>query len=181
MQNNESDAVEGIALTTDPEPRDVRAVTEYMTVLPNGPRVEDADDLYCVVSQSGGEYTVDARTGACDCPDATHNLDDELCKHARRVAIIRGERPFPAVPVADVDDQIGIHVRGGLTLATLTGSDTPRRLVADGGRVEPREPLTPGERPPECDCSPYAEELPCFPCYRAGFRSPADVTAENDD
>ncbi|MFC6823789.1 hypothetical protein [Halopelagius fulvigenes] len=49
-----------------------------MTVLSNGPNVEDADDLYCIASQSGSSYTVDARTGTRDCPDATHNLGETV-------------------------------------------------------------------------------------------------------
>ncbi|SFH05349.1 hypothetical protein SAMN04488063_0022 [Halopelagius inordinatus] len=133
----ESAEVQGIALETDPDARDVRAVTQYLTVLDDAPGVAGADDMYLVVSESGSDYTVDARSGACPCPDSTYNLDDgELCKHARRVAIVRGERAFPAVPVDDVDEQIGIHVPNGVTLADVTASaDTLRPLVADGGEI----------------------------------------------
>lgn len=27
-------------------------------------------------------------------------------------------------------------------------------------------------RPDDCDCSPLAEDLPCWPCFRAGFHAP---------
>ena len=40
---------------TDLEPRDVRALTEVLTVLPDQPEVAGADGLYLVVSQSGAE------------------------------------------------------------------------------------------------------------------------------
>ena len=40
---------------TDLEPRDVRALTEYLTVLEDADRAAAADGLYLVVSQSGAE------------------------------------------------------------------------------------------------------------------------------
>lgn len=66
---------------------DVRALTEVMTVLPEAP------GLYTVVSGSGRAYTVDAREGACSCPDARYR--DRECKHQVRVAYERGDRMLP--------------------------------------------------------------------------------------
>jgi len=66
---------------------DARALTEAMTVLP------DAPGMYVVVSGSGSEYVVDARGGACTCPDARYR--DRTCKHQRRVAYELGERDLP--------------------------------------------------------------------------------------
>jgi hypothetical protein len=106
--------------------RDARALTEYMTVLADVGPARDAPDLYAVVSESGRTYTVDARTGACDCPDATHNAPEGGCKHRRRVAYVTGERAIPGWVDRDaVDAQFGEHVEGG-----------PRVAATDGGEAE---------------------------------------------
>ena len=89
--------------------RDVRALTEYFTVLNDVGRVRGADGLYLVVSQSGSEYLVDYRTERCMCPDAEHRNPEGGCKHVRRVAFATGDRSVPAVDV-DVDPQLGAHV-----------------------------------------------------------------------
>ena len=86
MSEYDTTEVEG----TDLEPRDVRALTEVLTVLPDQPEVAGADELYLVVSESGSEYTVDARDESCTCPDAVHR--DATCKHQRRIAFATGER-----------------------------------------------------------------------------------------
>ena len=92
--------------------RDVRALTEYLTVLADVGRVRGADDLFLVVSESGSEYLVDARGGRCDCPDAEHR--GARCKHLRRVALATGARPVPVgADSLGVDPQLGMHVDGG--------------------------------------------------------------------
>lgn len=114
--------------------RDVRALTEYLTVLP------DAPGLFEVVSQSGASYTVDAREGACTCPDFEYR--DVICKHLRRVAFATGQRPIPtAIPADAIDEQLGRHVDGG------PEADRPV-LLADGGVVEAPE-FTYHVEPPE--------------------------------
>jgi len=101
--------------SNDLEDRDVRALTEYMTVLPLG------GDVYSVTTQSGSEYRVDAREGRCTCPD--HQYREVRCKHIRRVVFATGERPVPAwVDADEVDAQLGQHVDG-----------TPKVAVTDGG------------------------------------------------
>ena len=94
--------------------RDVRALTEVMTALDSVGEVRGADGMFHVVSHSGKQYTVDARSGACTCPDAEYNLGpDERCKHALRVAYATGEKAIPAwVDPDDLDDQLGEHVDG---------------------------------------------------------------------
>jgi len=94
--------------------REVRALTEVMTALDSVGDVRGADEMYYVVSHSGKQYTVDARSGACTCPDAEYNLGpDEPCKHAERVAFATGEKEIPAwVDPDDIDDQFGQHVDG---------------------------------------------------------------------
>jgi hypothetical protein len=142
------------------EPRTERALTEYMAVLPDG------GDIYTVVGQNGGTYTVDGRDGRCTCPDAEYNLDDgERCKHQRRVAFATGERPVPA-EVAGVDEQLAEHTEA-----------MPRVVASDGGIIEAGDEgviLEDGddERPEDCDCWDAEGELACWPCYREGFDVP---------
>jgi len=154
MSTNESTEVED----TDVKPRLYRALTEYHTV------IHERGNVYSVTSQSGREYTVDARDGRCTCPDAEYNLDDgDLCKHALRVAIVRGERVIPAAVDRDeIDTQLGIAV-----------DSTPVAVATDGGTVHATEATngpTP-ERPSDCECLAAFEELPCWPCYRDGFET----------
>jgi hypothetical protein len=100
-----------MATTADSMPqldvRDADALTAAMTVIPT-----DAPDIYLVVSDSGREYRVDARHGACECPDARHR--DVTCKHQRRVAYATGQREIPEWVDDDaVDAQLGEQVRCG--------------------------------------------------------------------
>ena len=130
MSNDAPAALETAAndASTDLEPRDVRALTEVLTVLPDQPEVAGADELYLVVSESGSEYTVDARDESCTCPDAVHR--DATCKHQRRVAFATGERAIPAwVDSDDVDDGLGEHIDGGV-------SASPVVAATDGGTDE---------------------------------------------
>jgi len=91
----------------DLDDRDVAALTEVMTTIPT-----DAPDIYLVVTESGSEYRVDARHGACECPDARYR--DVECKHQRRVAFALGRRAVPEwVDDAAVDDQLGEQVELG--------------------------------------------------------------------
>lgn len=62
--------------------RTLRALREVMTVL------EEADDLYQVVSESGRAYRVDLREPACTCPDFRYR--ERPCKHIRRVSLSAG-------------------------------------------------------------------------------------------
>ena len=68
--------------------REVRALTEYLTVIPHAP------DVYVVVSGSGKSHTVDARDGACTCRDAQYR--DRTCKHQFRAEFETGARTIPA-------------------------------------------------------------------------------------
>jgi hypothetical protein len=168
---NESDSVAleraATADSIELEPRDARALTEAMTVLDEG------GDVYTVVSESGSTYRVDAREGRCTCPDARHNLsDDESCKHERRVAYATGERAVPAwVDPTAVDTLLGEHVEG------------PVHVAADGGVTaestsEATSEAHDGYRPDNCECVPALAKggLPCWPCFRDGFETPASVS-----
>jgi hypothetical protein len=145
--------------------RDVRALTECMTVLEHG------GDVYDVTTESGSSYRVDAVESRCTCPD--HQYREVRCKHIRRVAFATGERAIPAWCQTDaVDPQMGMHVDGG-----------PRQVASDGGVIEAtddgdsdeRDDIDDDGRPEDCDCGDWNAglELPCWPCYRDGHREPA--------
>jgi hypothetical protein len=175
-QTNTSDGIE----STDLEQRDVRALTEYLTVVPEAP------GLYTVMSQSGHEYTVDIETGACTCPDARHRDPDGGCKHARRVAFETGAEAIPAWVDPDaLPSDFAAHV-----------DETPRVAATDGGSAEWTErasALDDGsdvvvagdegvvldedddERPDDCQCVDWNSDtvdLPCWPCYCEGHDGP---------
>jgi len=120
MSEYDTDGHESTDLELDE--RDVRALTQYLTVLDDTGRARDAPGLYLVVSESGSEYLVDAVEGVCECPDHRHR--DVRCKHLRRVAFATGERPIPA-DVDGIDEQLGMHVDA-----------TPQRAAADGGIID---------------------------------------------
>lgn len=131
--------------------RDVRALTERMTVMPDVGDARGADDLFTVVSHSGNSYLVDVRHGRCSCPDAEYNLptDDgrERCKHVARAEYMTGRRSVPSwVDATAVDECIGVAV------------DTP--VAADGGECE------------ECEA---LGELPCAECYIHGDKELPDA------
>ena len=95
---------------------EVRALTEYMTV------VNEGDEMFSVTTESGSEYLVDMAEGRCECPDDSHR-PSVTCKHRRRVAFAIGERPIPEWANQDaLDDQFGLHVDAD-----------PTRAVPDGG------------------------------------------------
>jgi predicted nucleic acid-binding Zn finger protein len=141
------------------EPRTVRALKEYLTVLPEHGRVKGADGLVLVVSATQEEYVVDVETGACECPDATYNLKgDELCKHARRARFALGIDAVPAeaLEAAEVEPNFGAFV----------DTDDVRVATADGGIVETEEDveiLTDEDDEDECEvCAALSDDLPCF-------------------
>jgi hypothetical protein len=102
--------------------RDVKALTQYLTVLDSIGRVQDADDLYLVVSQSGSEYMVDTHNGVCECPDSRYR--NVRCKHLRRVAFATGDRPIPAsVDREAIDPNLGAHVEGEPVFAGADETD----------------------------------------------------------
>ena len=89
-----------------------RALTESMTVLPEG------GDIYTVVGENGnGEYSVDTRESRCTCADYKHR--EVTCKHQRRVAYATGERPIPgSVPRDAIDELLGAHTDEPIRIAT---------------------------------------------------------------
>ena len=160
--------------STDLEKRDVRALTEYMTTLPQG------GDVYSVTTESGSEYRVDALEERCTCPDYKHNLPTdggrERCKHLARVAFATGKRPVSkwASPEA-VDSQLGEHTDAfvcsdasepALSLSDTNGVTTAAdKLETDGGRAtvaDNSDSCPNGDD--RCD-GPHGEAFPCFDCF----------------
>jgi hypothetical protein len=163
------------------EQRDVRALTECMTVLPDGA----GTDLYTVIGQhENGEYRVDARTDRCTCPD--HEYRDARCKHARRVAFATGAEPIPAAVDRDaVDSELGAHVEGEPRFLATDGGTEIVDAGDEGELLEPADddtdPADVDERPDDCQCAPFLGDLPCWPCYREGFDEPNPAAAEEGD
>ena len=155
--------------STDVEPRTRRALERVYTVLHTDGSPVEGDEEPTVVSvisgSSGREHTVDVRDGRCTCED--HKYRDAECAHIRRARIALGRVPIDTATLAAVD----VHGR----FAEHTPG--PAVLTSDGGIIDAGdegEVLEDGddERPDDCTCWNAELELPCWPCYRDGFRSP---------
>jgi len=165
--------------------RDMRALTECMTVMEHAPEVAGADGLFLVITESGATYIVDVLNEArCTCPDAQYNLPTEegrrTCKHAARVTYETGMRPIPTWANRDsIESQLleAHHVDGHPVFAVdqravkdeeddIAATNGRRQVVADGGR----------ERPVDCCCG---DDLPCFMCWQEGFRTPPNTANED--
>jgi len=154
--------------STEFEDRDVRALTEYMTVIPDG------GDVFTVIGQNGGgEYRVDARgVPTCTCNDFMYRDPDNGCKHIRRVAFATGEKPIPAWVDGDaIDGQLGEHVDSGPEVVATDGG-----IIEAGDGAEILEADDGGDdRPDDCDClnSHITDDpLACWACVREGFEEP---------
>lgn len=126
MYENESITEE----RTDLDDRSRRALEQYLTVLPNYDRSKAADSLFMVVSQSGSEYLVDLKLGACECPDAEYR--GVTCKHQRRVEYAVSGVPADLPDGVDADPNLGEHVETvGESDADATSSE--QAIATDGG------------------------------------------------
>lgn len=173
MTNHEPDALDSI------DRRTRRALVEPLTVLDHDEMpVENRETtVVTVTSASGTTYDVDVVTGACSCPDARHRSPEGGCKHVRRARVAVGAEPVDArtIRALDVDPQLGANAPG------------PRVATSDGGIVDAGDDGVVLDddadaddddgRPDDCDCGGFHDdaELPCWPCYRDGFETPADV------
>jgi hypothetical protein len=151
MSANETHGNESI------EPRTERALTECMTVLPDG------GDVFTVVGEHGGTYAVDRREGRCTCPDHQHRR--ARCKHLRRVAFATAARPVPAG--VDVDPHLAEHTDASpQVVATDGGSDGGIIVAGDDGEV--LDDSDDSDDVDGCACDELPEGVPCWPCYRDG-------------
>ena len=109
----------------DLDARDVRALTDYLLV------VEEAPSLFLVYGEDGNEYTVDAHSGACTCPDAEYRHPEGGCKHARRIVFHTGAREVPKWADHDAMDPLLVE-----QLADTESPDIPTdQVVATDGRI----------------------------------------------
>lgn len=112
--------------------RDIRALTEYLTVLENIGRAKDAPGLYLVVSGSNGdEYLVDATSSVCECADYQYREPAGGCKHVRRVAFETGDRAVPAEYADMVPADFGKHVDTEPTFVATDGGQHRRSWRAN--------------------------------------------------
>ena len=121
---------------TDLADRTVRALTDDLLV------VADAPGLYRVYGKDGDEYTVNAETGACTCPDTEYRDPDGGCKHVRRVEFHTGERAVPAWVDRDAVDPLLVKrladsVDGdGDAQAQVVATDGGQEIVVAGDEGE---------------------------------------------
>jgi hypothetical protein len=72
-------------------------------------------------------------------------------------------------------------VESSSTIATVI-TTAVRNPIRPGRSVEGSdEETTNDERPDDCDCSPLFEDLPCWPCYRDGFKKPNPTPEVSDE
>lgn len=131
------------------DPRDARALSERMTVLPEG------GDVFEVVSESGSSYRVDLLEGRCTCADAEHNLPNdvrEICKHGARVRFATGAWTIPSLADTEsIDPLLGCSV-----------DSTPQIASTDGETVVWATDLTEND----CDdCADLRDGWVCADCY----------------
>jgi len=80
--------------------RDVAAATEFLATAPHAPGMVEVNN------DEGDCYIVDLEGGACTCKDWQYRsemLDEDGCKHRRRVEMERGERELPPIPLSRID------------------------------------------------------------------------------
>jgi len=91
--------------------------------------------------------------------------------------------PIPAAAAAqlDVDSDLGEHCDADLRFLSPDGGVVANDGVATGDQVANVEADQDDERPDDCECGELHGfiDLPCFPCYRDGFETPADVEGED--
>lgn len=106
-----------VAALAQLDDRDIRALTEVMTVCKREPDLRDEQvAVYSSHQADGGmvteRYVVSPDVPACDCRDMLHRRPASGCKHVRRVAFERGERAIPA----GIDHSAlapGLHIDNG--------------------------------------------------------------------
>jgi len=162
--------------STEIKPRTRRALSECMSVLTPDffPVVDSRRSIVSVTTGSGSTYTVDVREERCTCPDQKHRSPDGGCKHIRRARIALGRTPVPAdvFGSVDIDDSFGANVDATANVATADGG-----IIDAGDEAEIIDESADEGRPEACECSALHDDatLPCWPCYRDGFETPAQL------
>ena len=99
-------------------------------------------------------YRVNIENGvpvACECPADIYH--EGACKH--RVAVAIREPVLEAASEYEREQEPEAVPDGGTTI---------KRSAVSEQQAE--------SRPVNCDCLPTFEDLPCWPCYQEGFRTP---------
>jgi hypothetical protein len=186
LRGQEVDPTDGRTDHDDLDDRDIRALTEVMTVLPDVDEARDAPGLYAVVGENmNGTYIVDTHLNACTCSD--HEYRDVRCKHRRRVAFATGERAIPAWVDRDAVDDLGYHVDASPQFAAADGGSgiieagDEGEILEGDDQDEDQDHDDVDGRPDDCCCGGWNDgvALPCWPCYRDGFGAPAVEEGDN--
>jgi hypothetical protein len=118
--------------STEPDERSLRALEEYLTVMPDA---IPGEDMVRVVSQSGAQYPVDLQGERCACEDYEYNIDGGRCKHIRRALWATGREAIPAdvAEAAEVEPNFGAFVdEDDVRVAATDGAfEISREEVAD--------------------------------------------------
>lgn len=156
----------------DLDDRDVRALTEELTVRDSVGHVKDADDMYLVVGESGNEYTVDLRSRVCDGPDFNYRDEVDRCKHIRACEFATGKRPIPAwVDRGAINNSLGAHIDAAPTFEADADTDTGAsadtgRALTDGGMAAMETEGADCDHP-DCQRGMDVERpILCFPCWK---------------
>lgn len=109
---------------------------------------------------------------------ANHGNADE---HGHRVTVKNGVSVFRA-SLADTSHESActrhlaiVVCESDLEIASSSEGNREPEIVTDGGRAIDHSPAyeqRTDRRPMDCDCLPTFDDLPCWPCYRKGFRLP---------
>ena len=175
MSENDTATVE----STDIEPRTRRALERVYSVLHVDCTPIGDDETPTVVSvvsgNSGREHRVDVHEGRCTCED--HEYRGVECAHIRRARLALGHVPVhrDTLAAVDVHEQFAANAPG----PAVVTSDGGIIDAGDDGEVldESTDEGDSDGRPADCDCGDWnaGEGLPCWPCYRDGFDTPASA------
>jgi len=141
---------------TEYNQRQLRAVEEYLTVMPDA---VEGEGRVRVVSQSGENYVVDTQTEACECPDFEHRGGDEngRCKHVYRALWATGREALPVALVeqAEIEPNFGVFV----------DKSEIRYATADGGIVAAGDDAELIDEDDECEACAEMGDMKCFECH----------------
>lgn len=179
MSTFDPGALQTAPSTDSIDDRTRRALEQYLTVTPDVGQARGVEGIALVTSgESGSEYVVDALEARCECRDAEYR--DVQCKHIRRARFAMGIDAIPADAAAacDVDPDLGQHCDAELRFAAADGGII---VADDDGEVLDEDDEPDQQRPDDCQCCPALarDGLPCFPCYREGFETPAEMEGED--
>ena len=122
--------------------RDIRAVTEYLAVVPIAP------GMFRVYNEDATkDHIVDLEGGACTCRDFQYRsptLGDRGCKHIRRVRVREGIDELPPVPRRRIDPTLLIELEAQ---TAATSIDRAEAHTVEADRESPTEQNRTGDRP----------------------------------